>query len=229
MHFLKAWDLERGYHNIGPNVGTVLNGEHYIHPAADLTNFLIGDTPNQRFGWMDKDGQFFPIQAMPHWFYDTHTIRTNNENSVVAYSTLGLGENWQSLVWERTGNHFNAKRLPQCSFFMIDAIDGNGTLFARGVCPALGPNVVGLRITESGVQTISDWLKSEGLKYDFPPATIVLQVSDNGKTVYGSVNKAAGCGCGKPSGPLPFVPPGDGPPGTKAGFNPVDNFIAHVP
>jgi hypothetical protein len=133
-----------------------------------------------------------------------------------------------TVVWDTSGKLLPDPKLPpHCIGFTTRAIDGSGTVFGDAYCGGRDPT--GFRITETGTQTISRWLKNSGLEGNFPPNTIVTMVSDNGKTVVGGLGHGMVCDCGY--FPMPFtpIPTGSGPPGSESGVGQNGSFIAHVP
>ena len=197
---LKIWTAGQGYQSVGPDFG---NNHNFIEQSPDLKRFLVGNSYNywkyvnghraglyihvDPFALMDASGKITSFQTPLRDFYPQN-IFTNSELSVVADKTLMHGPGWNTLVYDSSGALVATKLPLFCSHFAVSAIDGTGAIFGEADCLGrMAPT--GLRISGGRAETISHWLKSAGLHYDFPENTVVWKVSDNGKTIQGYIRQ----------------------------------------
>lgn len=234
---LKVWTAVYGYQSVGPDFG---NKYSYIEQSPDLKRFLVDSSytywkyvNGQRAGLyvhqvpsalMDASGTITSFQA-PYRDFKLQTVYNNIDLSLLLYKPYLNNSIMNTLVYNSSGA-LVTKNLPKgCINFDVTVIDGENNIFGECFGPTSRP--IGLRISGSLTETVSQWLKDGGLKFDFPLNTEIFRVSDNGKTVQGFVDPGVGtCGCSIRS--LSKPPATTGPPGSQYGFDPASSFIAHV-
>jgi hypothetical protein len=225
---IETWTQGAGYRYLGAGI----DKKFYIeHQAGNLESYLVSSTSGQnfcRYGRLDTDGRYFPFKYPPFYNYKPcNGIIASNENTFFIETSTPL--NAEPLFWNASGELLPLPKLPpSCGNLSVQAIDGHGVIYGQAWC---GSGNVGWRITSSGAETISAWLKGAGLGDNFPPDTVISTVSDNGQTVIGGQDTgifAAGGEASRSANPAQgLISPG--PPGAESGFGEGNNFIAHVP
>ena len=160
-----------------------------VSVSDDFQNILVADSNLPSLGRIDAKDRYIKFQNYTGLQSTDDPLVMNRDASFVAVNQdylFGPPE-----IWDASGQLLAPlKLLPGCKSYKVIAIDETGTIFINAECPALqGPYFgrVGLRVSPQGVQTISDWLKSNGLPNTLPPYASIQVVSDNGKTIFGTL------------------------------------------
>jgi hypothetical protein len=226
---IETWTEGAGYRYLG----TRINKKFYIqHMAGNLESYLVSSRSDQnfcRYGRLDSDGRYFPFKYPPSYNYKPCLgIIASNENTFFIETSTPL--NAEPLFWNASGELLPPPKLPpNCGNLSVQAIDGHGVIYGQAWC---GSGNVGWRITFSGPETVSAWLRDAGLGDNFPLDTVISTVSDNGQTVIGGKDIGIFAAGGRASSRTTNNAQAlvsTAPPGAESGFGDGNNFIAHIP
>lgn len=162
----------------------------YAELSGDFNSYLVGNLKIHKFGRIDDEGRYASLQNFPSNFDPSSDRLIMNRNASLIAEQSSSGP--MPLLWRRDGKMIDEiKMLPGCEGFFVTDIDDSGGVFGLSFCPALSApddEPITLRWSSSGMQTIGNWLSSNGVPNNLGPNVVVKLVSDNGKTVYGEAN-----------------------------------------
>jgi len=176
------WSETSGYKDASP---LIRNQCEYVRMMRDFKNYLLGTSEPFNFGRLESNGKYVPFQE-PQNGVDpiSDTLITNVSGTWVLDQQSAYPQ--QLVIWNPDGRiSVRNETLPGCKSFDPVAVDEDGNMFGNIWCSYSPDGPVGVRVSASAVETISDWLTSQGLSNKLGLSTHVRFISQDGRTILG--------------------------------------------